>query len=264
MYFPISENPLEMKASLKSHPADYGNGSYDNLYFQFDIHKDRYIKFKLANNPSRYGVIEESLPIHTAVLSWCKDKLSSEQGIYCGGVSSYRDLSNRVQEDFAVVTEDDKVVASYVSFPSNWSPENILGLSFSEVHRAVPKFPRDGRESLAMVNAMVKKGPYVRFVWTVTPDANLDHHPKLGSFGSWDSCSEGYLRVERQLTVPFPNEGGALFLVRTYLTPFSQLNSSESGTLVKALVSLPEEVSSYKGISNKVVDKAIFLLNNGT
>jgi hypothetical protein len=264
MYFPITENPLEMRASLTSHPSDFGNGSYDDLYFQFDIHRKRYIEGKLLTNTSRYGSIHEDLPIHDAVIGWCKDKLSSEQGIYCGGVSSYLGLSNKVQEDFAVVTEDDKVVATYVSFPSNWSPESILGLSFSEVHRTVPDFPRGERESLALVNAMVRKGPYVRFVWTISPDNNLDHHPEFGVFGSWDFCDEGYLRVERQITVPFPLEGGALFLVRTYLTPFSHLNSSESDTLVKALVSLPEEVSFYKGISNKVLAKAVFLLSNGT
>lgn len=249
-----------MRASLKPHPSDFGNKDYDKLYFQFDVNRARYLRGKDKTLKSRYGLIEPNLRLHKAVVSWCRKKLQSEHQSYWGGVQDYETLSSRVQEDFAVITGDDQVVAVYFSFPSNWAPEKLLGLSFSEVHHPVPNFPRSAKESIAMVKAMVNKGPYVRFVWTVSPDSHLDHHPEYGVFGSWDSPNAGYLRVERQITVPFPAENGALFLVRTYLTPFSRLSPSQNATLVKALSSLPECVASYKGLSQSVVDKAINLL----
>ena len=147
VYFPVSQKPLEMRASLKSHPSDFGNGSYDKLYFQFDENKDRYIANKLATSRHRYGFIEPRLPLHSAVLKWCKSKLEEEHPVYWGGISSYLSLSNKIQEDFAVIAEDGTVVATYISFPSNWAPERILGSGFSDIHKPVPDFPKNKKES---------------------------------------------------------------------------------------------------------------------
>ena len=52
---------------------------------------------------------------------------------------------------------------------------------------------------------MIERGPYVRFVWTLSADDCLDHHPEEGNRLPWDSHQgRGWLRVERQVTVPFP------------------------------------------------------------
>ena len=260
MYFPVEAKPLEMKASLISHPADFGNGGFDNLYFQFDENQKHYLEKKRLTDVSRFGSIETDRSLHSSVVAWCKKTLISEHNAYWGGINDYLSLAYRVQEDFAVISGDDKIVAIYVAFPSNWNPKNILGSSFSSLHAPVPGFPRNLKVSSALVDAMVNKGPYVRFVWTISPDLSLDHHPDSLRPSNWVESNAWCLRVERQITVPFKKDYGALFLIRTYLTPFHKLNPSQSAILIKALSLLPEEISSYKGLTRSIIVKAIDLL----
>jgi hypothetical protein len=95
---------------------------------------------------------------------------------------------------------------------------------------------------------MIERGPHVRFVWTLKPDDHLDHHPDLAHPG-WSMDGPGYLRVERQVTVPFAEVGAALFLIRTYLYPFASLSPAERATLAEAVRTMPPAAAAYKGIA---------------
>jgi hypothetical protein len=136
-----------------------------------------------------------------------------------------------------------------VSFPSGWRPENIRGASFAGIHGPVPDFAKLDAAARSMVGAMVERGPYVRFVWTITADDRLDHHPDGSPRGAWRRDGPGWLRVERQVTVPFAAVGAALFLIRTYLYPFLSLSGAERTTLARALEAMPEAIAAYKGIA---------------
>ena len=162
-----------------------------------------------------------------------------------------------VQEDFVVIRRDaertaEAAIAVFVSFPAGWRPERILGASFREIHGPVPGFADDPAQARAIAATMIERGPYVRFVWTITADDHLDHHSDEGRREPWREESRGWLRVERQVTVPFPAEESALFLIRTYLYAFDDLAPRQREILSRALRAMPDPVARYKGIDERV------------
>ncbi len=94
----------------------------------------------------------------------------------------------------------------------------IAGASFGEVHAPVPGFAESAAANDSMVRTMVERGPYVRFVWTLSADDHLDHHPDEGRRRPWSEGGSGWLRVERQVSVPFPRIAAANDLVFRYAT----------------------------------------------
>ena len=67
------------------------------------------------------------------------------------------------------------------------------------------------------------------------------------------SRRRGWLRVERQVTVPFPEHEAALFLIRTYLTPFEALGPEQQTTLATAIDCMPKNVLRYKNLDRTAV-----------
>jgi hypothetical protein len=104
----------------------------------------------------------------------------------------------------------------------------------------------------------------VRFVWTLSADDVLDHHPDEGVRTAWTSESRsGWLRVERQVTVPFSDVNAALFLIRTYLYPFESLACEEQRDLRSALRAMPDAVRRYKGLAQGL-DHALAVLERSS
>lgn len=150
----------------------------------------------------------------------------------------------------------------HVCFPSSWRPERLLGASFSEIHQPVPGFAKNERAEQSMIKAMIDHGPYVRFVWTLSADDYLDHHPVFGESNNqnacaalpapitqWQTASQGWLRVERQVSVGFPKLNAAVFLIRVYVYSFAQLSTRRRQTLANAVASMPEDIARYKAIA---------------
>ena len=94
---------------------------------------------------------------------------------------------------------------------------------------------------------MVERGPYVRFVWTISADDELDHHPDQGRRSAWSARTpRGFLRVERQVTAPVPEQPASVFLIRTYLYGFDELSAEQRATLSLALAQMRPEIVRYK------------------
>lgn len=262
-YFPVKPAPLLMRAGLFPLGVDLGNGPLDHQYFQRDAHFRRYQQAKREVADGRHSVVSHSPPLqraHEAALHWCAAQLAHEHGDDAQeGLDPARPLWDRwqrvnrlVQEDFALLHrgQDDHgaAIAVFVSFPSGWRPERLKGASFFQIHEPVPDFADRELAAQSMVRAMVERGPYVRFVWTVSADDHLDHHPEEGRRAPLADATQGFLRVERQVTVPFPDVDASLFLIRTYLTPFAELSRRERATLAEAIQLLPEPIARYKGL----------------
>jgi hypothetical protein len=248
-----------MEAGLLRHGSDLGNGAADRLFFQIDRELERYLAAKRAVPPHRHALLVREAAerdIHAAVLTWMNDTLAREHperlALLAGGAAGFAQLACVVQEDLAVLRRlpDGRAsaIAVHVCAPSGWRPERIHGAGFAAIHGPVPEFAKDPRAERSMVDAMVERGPYVRFVWTVAADANLDHHPEEGRREPWRSDGRGFLRVERQTTVPFPAHAASLFLIRTYLTPFADLTVAQRGVLARAIALMPAELAAYKGL----------------
>jgi hypothetical protein len=195
---------------------------------------------------------EWAMRANSAVLHWMcarlgRDVPETETGLR----HAYRQLTLGLAEDFAVLARapDGQARVSLVSvcFPSGWRPEAIVGLDFLQIHAPVPAFTAVARAASQLNEAMVTKGPYVRFVWTLSPDRELDHHPSR-TRRRWAEASDGYLRVERQLTVPFEELRASLFVIRTFCYPFAGLSEEQRRRIALALRASSDEMLAYKGL----------------
>lgn len=261
-YFPVTERPLRMKSGLLPFPTDFGNGPRDAQFFQLDREAPRYRDNKLAlrrrgvSAGLRHGlrsVDPEDEVAHDAVAGWIGATVAREHPeIAATGPTGPYEVLWSLQEDAAVVVRKpngrDRTILMSVHAPSGWRPERLLGASFADIHAPVPDFVDDERAAMSLVRAMVERGPYVRFVWTVAADDHLDHHPEHGRRAPWSSRLGGFLRVERQITVPFPTAEAALFLIRTYLYPFASLEPGQRALLSLAIERMPATVARYKGL----------------
>lgn len=248
-----------MRAGLHRFGTDFGNGEWDARYFQpVDESTLAEKRRVLVAHPDR--IVLSTRPVDgatcTEVLGWMRETISQELGTQVAHDGSLeeqvRGVSTCIGEDFVVLGCEDagvdaRVRLVSVGFPSGWAPEKIIGQSFLEVHAPVPDFHAVAERADSLVNAMIEKGPYVRFIWTVTSDAELDHHPNVVR-ASWRDALTGYLRVERQVTVPFAARHASLFLIRTYVTPFDELTPEQRSDLARSIQGMSDAVLRYKGI----------------
>ena len=94
------------------------------------------------------------------------------------GVLAYADaldaLCSQFQEDLAIVRAEpgrgDWLAAYQICAPTHWAPEEKAGKSFAAIHAPVPGIEPIVRVADAMVDAMVNRGPFVRFVWGIDTD----------------------------------------------------------------------------------------------
>jgi dimethylamine monooxygenase subunit A len=269
-YFPVKATPLRMEAGLKPLATSFGNGDRDALPFQLDDERDRYLAAKREISPTRHRVLARNPDderVHREVLAWMAATLRRDHTPTFApeALDSYAAIGALVQEDFTVLARASgpgEAIAVHVSFPSGWRPERIAGTSFRAIHAPVPSFADVDAQAESMVRAMVERGPYVRFVWTISADDHLDHHPEEGRREAWRREDPGWLRVERQITVPFPSLDASLFLIRTYLYPFASLTPDERAVLSRALASLPDDVRRYKGLEGAPTETALFQLSD--
>ncbi len=272
-YFPVRATAYRMKAGLQPFGTDYGNGAADQLHFQLDRDADRYQHERSAVSPARGGVLartDDERRAHRVVLDWARKTWASEHPEHAlpsptgDPARDWRSITALAQEDLTVLHRDEQgeeaAIAVFVDFPSGWRPERILGASFAQIHRPVPGFADDDAQVGSMMASMIDRGPYVRFVWTLTADDALDHHPEEGGRRPWLDAERGWLRVERQVTVPFPSARASLFLIRTYLYPFAELTPAERPTLREAIQAMPEEIAAYKGLDDEARNIAQRLL----
>ena len=252
-----------MRPRLQRFGTNFGNGAADRHYFQRDYLEAQTLAAKQATR-ARYrlatGKREDA--VHGIVLRWIRGVLRTERPDLAplpdtaDAGSAYAAVSDAVQEDFVVQLREpdgrDRAIGVYVCFPSQWRPERILGWSFRRIHDPIPDFADHEAAARSLVTAMVERGPYVRFVWTLVAHGELDHHPDDGPGTRFEpGAREGWLRVERQVTVPFPEPQAALFLIRTYLYPFSTLLPDERVMLAEAVRAMPRSTALYKGLEGR-------------
>jgi hypothetical protein len=261
-YFPVGEAPLRMAPSLARFGTDFGQGELDRLFFQVDDRYAAYRARKAAAPPSVRFLCGEDSGARAArreALSWMRRTWSREHpdlplpAERTPESAAFDDFALSIQEDFALLGAGadgrGRTLLVDVRFPSGWRPERLAEADFSEIHGPVPNFPLDDKAARAMVRAMVERGPYVRFVWTVSPVPDLDQHPdRLDRRAAWATASQLWLRVERQVTVPFSKVQCGLFLIRVHMTPISTYGRSERDRLRHALEVMPEDVRAYKGL----------------
>jgi hypothetical protein len=271
LYFPVKAEPLRMQPGLFAFGTDFGNGTADQRFFPRDDTSPRYLAEKarvLAAHPPRNASAvanaEEQRSVDAGA-AWLARQLAAE-GLERAARTPLSELGRELVEDFAILhagEAGDRVVWLHACFPSGWRPEQVLGKSFAQIHAGIPGIEQVLAKSQSLVRAMSERGPYVRFVWTITTDDELDHHPVEGRRHPWSEQSQrGFLRVERQTTVPLPHAAASVFLIRTYLYAFDELGLEQRATLKSALERMPPEILRYKRL-DAALPRALTLLESG-
>jgi hypothetical protein len=254
-----------MQAGLLRFGTDFGNGPADARFFQADDERPRYLEAKRAVPPDRHVVSGDDAVAsgaREAALAWMRARLAEEHPALLAEADADRDardplesIARAVQEDFAVLVAGEgdagRAVALDVRFPSGWRPEALAGADFARIHAPVPGFGKVDAAARSMVRAMVDRGPYVRFVWTLSADDALDHHPESGRRVPWSEARAVFLRVERQITAPLPPARAAVFLIRTYVYPWPSLAEAQQEIIRAAIAAMPDDVRRYKGLPTR-------------
>jgi dimethylamine monooxygenase subunit A len=261
-YFPVSRAALKMVAGLKRLGTDFGQGARDRQFFQVDTQREAYLRAKRCVPCDRHvidGDDLEAVTARAAALEFMRATLHQEYPDVLAEADAdahardgFEALARAVQEDFAVLAAGSRpggrIVALDVRFPSGWRPERLGGLSFGAIHEPVPGLLANDAAARSMTRAMVERGPYVRFVWTLSADDRLDHHPDTHARTPWGAAQTLFLRVERQVTAPLPAACASVFLIRTYHYAAHELSREQRDDLCEALRVIPPEVRSYKNL----------------
>ncbi|HKP60780.1 MAG TPA: heme-dependent oxidative N-demethylase subunit alpha family protein [Polyangiales bacterium] len=251
-----------MSAGLKRFGTDFGQGERDRQFFQLDRERAHYLAAKRAAPAERRMLLSgdaEAALARAAALTWMRATLAeqapvvlSEAARDSAALDELDALARALQEDFCVMCAGEdyagRAALIDVRFPSGWRPERLAGADFRSLHAPVPGFPGDDRAAQSMVRSMIERGPFVRFVWTLSPDDRLDHHPDAPHRSSWEHTDRAWLRVERQITVPLPAANAGLFLIRVYHYALDQLSLDERERAITALAVMPEELRRYKNL----------------
>lgn len=160
--------------------------------------------------------------------------------------TEYLSIAKETEEDFLihrVVGDKDWLSSAHVCFASHWKPEDKIGRSFDEIHQPVPMNLKNSKK---IVRAMTTSGIFERFVWSVVHDERYNFHPRLAHSKFDPILPKVLVKVERQVTVAFPEQNFCLFVLRQYLIKEDQLDKP---SLVSAIEGMDEAQRDYKGLS---------------
>jgi hypothetical protein len=197
------------------------------------------------------------------VRDWLRETVRREHPARADRVARGATLADamlEVQEDLVVMhrpagAEPADAVAAWlhVSFPTGWCPDCALGEHFVRIHDPVPglhAFRAANRPNLA--RNLFRK-PFVRFVWSLTPDAAL-RRPRCAAgrhetlVARWDDATAAWFRVERQVVVPL-DAATSLFMIRVHRTPVGSLLPAQRETLRRCVAAMDPALTAYKGFA---------------
>ena len=112
-----------------------------------------------------------------------------------------------------------------------------------------------------LLEAVIKKGPFFRFAWEISPDDILNHHPdKLPDTKKFNpELPQLYARVERQCLVGFSQINTFIFTIKTYYKNVLDLTKDQIHFLNKSLLSMPIATLKYKRIENDIENISRYL-----
>lgn len=163
-------------------------------------------------------------------------------------------------EDFAIVDGAGATIPWLaVCLPSHWSPRHKVGRHFAEVHAPVA----DNRVLLAasehLARLVTGTERWERFVWTVSSDGALDHHPARCTLPPWPAGADAqalgaaaWFRTERQTFIPAPSLGQAVFTIHVEACPLAQAidTPGRAALLHDAIASMSDAVLAYRGLAD--------------
>ena len=246
MYHPYVDG-YSVAPGLRPLGYDFGNGEMDSRYFQVDETYPFYkeMKYEMSTQPC-FGTHNLDWPTRDHIREWIDNKLHEEYPDFPESPETLDGTCMALQEDVAILKCDDKedwLAYTAVFFPSGWCPSEKLGKSYREVHGGIPGMKLDRAEGF--VRNIMSKGPFVRFVWSPMFENRLNSHPSIEKKPFDPDNPQVFMKVERQVTQPFPDYDAMLFLIRSYVLMPDEIKIKP---LISALNSMTVDQRRYKGI----------------
>jgi len=162
-------------------------------------------------------------------------------------------------EDFAVMdAASGSIPWLAVCLPSHWSPEEKIGRGFAEIHAPVADNSVLIAAGAHLMRLVTAPDRWERFVWTVTPHALLDGHPRRNARAHWPDGATpaeiarlAFWRTERQTFIPMPERRQAVFTIHVEVEPLTVAidTTARAARLRDALASMSQSVLAYRGLS---------------
>lgn len=159
----------------------------------------------------------------------------------------FLDIAKEIDEDLLIHRIDgdhDFLSCAHVCLPSHWRPEDKIGLSFKQIHQPVPMNLNNSRK---LLEAIVYGGIFERFVWSVVYENKYNFHPNVlhKSFDKYKP--QVFIKVERQVTVGFPEQHFCLFILRQYLIPEQAIDKPILADVINIMTAAQKH---YKGLAD--------------
>jgi dimethylamine monooxygenase subunit A len=171
-----------------------------------------------------------------------------------------RPIELAFEEDFAVLDGTSGTVPWLsVCVPSHWAPEDKLGLDFAALHGPVADNGALLAASRQLVGLVTAGECWERHVWTISPSARYDQHPKRHTRASWAAVADPeafaqqcWMRAERQTFFPVgQGTRQAVFAIRVMVQPLAQFirTPSQAWRMRDSLASMSQAVMDYKNLA---------------
>jgi hypothetical protein len=307
IYFPIDKGVYEVALGLRPLGFDFNNPEFDQKIFHITKDYKKYYDNKLlcqSEDPPKYIVsstpdkltsertegliqflIEQFLLEYPEIFSKEDDLLSVlhlNLVINLKNLNSLELLNQLVQlvpEDLVLVNRDTDQMGNskdYLSYlnvcsPSHWAPNEKLEKNFFDIHEVIPGSERLIQDSNRIIDLMINKGPFVRFIWSFVTDERLNHHPRPPFGYDWDkwrgrsfnkaSKIPFSLRIERQVIYGLPHLNSSVFTIGVSFIPGDVVKSNPyyRSQLVSALKSMSKEARVYKGVDQCIIELVDYL-----
>ena len=246
-YFPIESGRYEVKPGLFKFGTDFGNGDADRQVFQIDDQFPRYHAAKMAARAER---LSKYFQTH----DYREETAARVAQFINVGETEFDAIACKVQEDLAVIQrEGDRhwLAAIHLCFPNHWAAEDKIGKTFAEIHAPVAGIEPINRQVDKLVDAMIHATDgYVRFVWGISTDNELNHHPGSARGRHFDPANpRAFLRIERQTIWGFPEVEASLFTIRTYFEDLAKIEPDKRAKVISAIESMTPASLVYKGLA---------------
>jgi len=195
---------------------------------------------------------------------------TTSPGVEPAYINALDALGCQIQEDLAICEyrqNNNYISWLHLCLPNHWAATDKVGQDFISAHAPVPGMDRINRQSEALIETLVRKGPFERFTWGLATDTRLNHHPQAPAQNVADQHTQDwhgrcfnsndpqlYLRVERQVTVGLPDVRAFIFLIRTYLYDITSLDRQQLQQLSNSLTTMSPDIQAYKGLSDNATD----------
>jgi hypothetical protein len=156
-----------------------------------------------------------------------------------------------VQEDLCVLVRSDewRLAAACVCFPSRWLLASKIGRTIDEIHEPVPGYAENlARPTKAVFDRLSEDKPFWRLNWTLIDDATL-HQPTSERHAPHGELDQWFFRVERQSIRRLSESGAIVFTIHNYVTSVAELRDTPEfiELLLLGLEGSPPATQEYKG-----------------